>query len=550
MARKSRYNKPSKPPTSSHNIYKTGIYARLSVSDGDDVSESIANQINMATNYIHSSGDLLHVKTYIDDGYSGRNFNRPGFEEMMIDIQKGVINCVVVKDTSRLGRNYILVGELLDLKFPCQRVRFISINDQYDNVNDLGATLSPAMVFKNFMYDRESLATSKTISSTINALEQCGSFLPSSGSIPYGYLRDKANNTYVIDGEAAPVVETICKLRLDGLNFTAIAKQLNDRNIPSPGKLRFLRDQSSKETFRDALWVRKTVREILSDQVYIGNRVHGKMKKDRINGKKHYTDEKDWIIIKNAHPPIVSEDVFHSVQQMAENEVVSRSEQVKRADAAIDHRELFRGLIFCADCGKPMLASKSCSREGSTTASRIFYDCSNYRNSGRIRCSCHYILDQDVYSAVIRELDTLCDKFLAPGGIQSDETVCVTKLKEVESELGKISDVKNQCNCAIMELYERYILGELTKEAFSDLAQHHRSIRADAQARENLLLEQKYALEKQSNSLQICIDALQQYHDTKTLSHDTMGALVKRITIDVTRKIHIQFHMDNIKDTQ
>ena len=216
MARKSRVQKrvlPEEPIVQ----WKAGVYARVSVSDNREHGESILNQLKLAQEVLLSKPEITFVKNYIDDGYSGMNFNRAAFQSMLKDLESGIINCVIVKDISRIGRDYLGVGRLLQETFPVMEVRFISINDNYDNVDDIGQLLSLEMIIQSVMHYRTALDISKKITSAIDAKVQTGTFLPAAGSIPYGYLRDSKNNTYAIDQEVRSIIQRIFELRANGL---------------------------------------------------------------------------------------------------------------------------------------------------------------------------------------------------------------------------------------------------------------------------------------------------------------------------------------------
>lgn len=214
MARKSRYQSSINNPASPSSLAKAGIYTRLSVSAKNGDSESIINQFQIATNYIDHSEDLEYVKTYSDDGYTGRNFNRPGFQEMMQDAKAGLINCIIVKDISRLGRNYLTIGRLLYEVFPEQNIRFISINDNYDSAKNHNE--KELLIMLQSIIDQEvSMDISRRVSSAIDAKKKSGTFLPPSGSIPYGYLRDEKNCTYAIDEDTFLVVKRMSEINAE-----------------------------------------------------------------------------------------------------------------------------------------------------------------------------------------------------------------------------------------------------------------------------------------------------------------------------------------------
>ena len=254
MARKSKYlSAQPLPETSVH--YLAGQYGRLSVEDGDDTeSNSIGNQAKIADAFLAEYPDIQIVERYADNGYTGMNYNRPAFHQMMADVRSGKINCIIIKDISRLGRHFVETSELVEQIFPAMNVRLISVNDNYDSlVQDASAAASLTMPLKMVMNENYAKDISRKIRSSIHAQMHSGTYLPSSGSIPYGYLRNAAAVSYDIDEDTAPVVRRIFALRSEGVSFNAIAKQLNQEHIPSPAQLRYLRGMNSSAAYRDAL---------------------------------------------------------------------------------------------------------------------------------------------------------------------------------------------------------------------------------------------------------------------------------------------------------
>ena len=287
MARKSKYLS-AQPLLETSVHYLAGQYGRLSVEDGDDTeSNSIGNQAKIADAFLAEYPDIQIVERYADNGYTGMNYNRPAFHQMMADVRSGKINCIIIKDISRLGRHFVETSELVEQIFPTMNVRLISVNDNYDSlVQDAGAAASLTMPLKMVMNENYAKDISRKIRSSIHAQMRSGTYLPSSGSIPYGYLRNAAAASYDIDEEAAPVVRRIFTLRSEGVSFNAIAKQLNQEHIPSPAQLRYLRGMNSSAAYRDALWSRATIRKIVGSDVYIGNRTYGKIARNHLNEKK------------------------------------------------------------------------------------------------------------------------------------------------------------------------------------------------------------------------------------------------------------------------
>lgn len=530
MTRKSRYQNIPETSVSPTSLTKAGIYTRISVPDGDDVSESIANQIKITMNYINHSVDLEYVKTYTDDGYTGQNFDRPGFRQMMEDAKAGVINCIIVKDLSRLGRNYLVVGKLLLEDFPEMGVRFISVIDGYDNVakND---DVELRVILQSIIDQKVSTDTSQRVTSAIDAKKKAGTFLPPSGSIPYGYLRDEKNCTYAIDDDAFLVVKRIYHLRAQGYNITAICRELNERGIPSPSKLRYLRHQTKDETAKDALWNRATVRKILSDENYIGNRVHGKKKQDAPAAAKRRTTRDEWQIIENAHPAIISKELFEQVQAMNEKED-GQSECTTVSAPQNTKPNILKGKVFCGDCGKAMKAAKS----GSGAA---YYNCSSYKESGGTRCSNHYISEDAVLAAVTRAIE----KMLADGFLSGYSTKILTdyerQLANMDADIHQLSVKKEELSNALLETYEACISHRIMKDDFKNQRERLSAEHTECEIKERTLIAEKGRCTEQIGKLNRLISALREYQASCTLTKELVDAFIERISIFPQQRIEL-----------
>lgn len=405
MARKSKYNQSVTEENSvlKQRIYKVGVYRRLSVEDGEDeINNSIGNQKKIADDYVLHTPFLHIEKYYADNGYTGMNYKRPGFEEMMNDLYNGVIDTILVKDISRLGRHYILTSELVEKVFPSMKIRLICINDNYDSNEPNADSASLLLPIKMIMNDNYAKDYSKKIRSSINAKMGNGEFLPSAGSIPYGYIRNAEKVTFDIDEETAPVVRRIFEMRASGMSFNEIAKVLNSEEIPSPGNIRYLRGITKNEKYAKSNWIRGTIRKITNDLVYTGCRIHGRVKRDRLDQNKTRRGQDEWQIIENAHESIISTELFEQVKAVNEQEIKKRETFTKREEVEDDMRDVLRDKVFCGDCGSRMSGRKGLGRKTSNNPAFIFFDCNQYHDTGKMQCSSHYIRQEDIMSAISR----------------------------------------------------------------------------------------------------------------------------------------------------
>ena len=311
-----------------NNVWRVGAYLRLSVDDGDDKieSNSITNQRKLINQYCKSKDDLAILNYYEDDGFTGTDFNRPGFKELLSDIKENNINCVIVKDLSRFGRNYIEVGNYLEQVFPAYGIRFIAIGDNIDSYKDPNSLNNMVVPFKNLMNDEYARDISNKVKSVFRSKiandELCG------GGQPYGYIRGKnieGKSRFIVDPEPAEIVRKIFDYALEGYSKQQIADILNEMCVDSPSYYReiTLRKKQGKKinSFKSKnKWYESSINRILRNEVYVGDMIQNKTK--RINYKLHDAIKQprsEWSILKDAHEPIISREKFQLVQDIVLN---------------------------------------------------------------------------------------------------------------------------------------------------------------------------------------------------------------------------------------
>ena len=520
-----------------------GEYGRLSVEDGDDIEQnSIGNQQKIILHYLEEHPEIKLVDTYYDNGYTGMNYERPGFIRMFKDLKSGRINCVIVKDISRLGRHFVMTSEFVERTFPEMGVRLICINDSYDSMDGNADASALTMPLKMVMNDYYVKDISNKIRSSISAKMTGGEFIPAAGSIPYGYVRNAEFTTYDIDPEPAEVVKKIYQLRAGGESFNAIARILNEKNIPSPGKLRLLRGITKAKKYENALWIRGTIRKICSDQVYIGNRIHGKVKRDKVGLEKKRRNEEEWQVIENAHPAIISVPLYEKVQQINKEELQRRGKFEHRAECGNDYRDLFRGMVFCAECQSPMGAGKGCARPNAKTPSRIFYDCNGYRYSAHAQCSSHYVRQETLMQAVT---DTLNQQIQVAVDVEqlADRLKRMPKVilyqNDAESHYASVSAKRKN-----MEAKMEQLLIDLTQKVI-DRREYDYMKKQYAKKYEELLQEETKALSDiraKDAALSVTekwLDAIKKYQKIPSIDRGLLELLVARIEISEDRTIKI-----------
>lgn len=378
--------------------YKAAIYLRLSKEDGDFSfsgdkleSDSISNQRMLIMDYLKKHPEITVVDEYVDDGFTGANFERPDFNRMIDDVRAGRIDCIVVKDLSRFGREYIGSGEYIQKVFPKLGIRFIAINDNYDNAQPGAAENELVLPFKNLMNDSYCRDISIKVRTNLEAKRRSGQFVGT--RVVFGYMRSPDNkNQLVVDTEAAPVVQDIFKWKIEGLSPAQIADRLNENNVPSPieyKKAKGSKQRTAFQTKKVALWSAVAIYRILKNEMYCGTLVQGKTTSPNHKVKKTVAKpSNEWCRTENAHEAIISPAQFDLVQRIMLDDT--------RSPVGSNGVHPFSGKIFCADCNSPMV--RRVSRSGGREYS--YFICGGNK-SDKSFCSSHSIKESIVYETVL-----------------------------------------------------------------------------------------------------------------------------------------------------
>ena len=384
------------------NSYNACIYARLSRDDGDKLeSDSIINQKALIRDFLSKHPEIHVVSEKTDDGYSGVNFDRPAFQEMMEDIRSGKINCVVVKDLSRFGRNYIEAGNYIERVFPFLGVRFIAINDNYDSL-DRNQSDSLIIPFKNLINDAYCKDISVKIRSQLEIKRKKGQFIGAFAA--YGYLKDEEDhNKLVVDTYASEIVRAIFKWKIQGMSQGRIANKLNMQGVLCPMEYKLslgMKVQTNFRVHKKALWSSKTVTRILTNEIYTGVLIQGKVGTPNYKMKKIMPrDEADWIRVEGVIPVIIDRDMFDSVQMILAKDIRIAPEE--------DVVYPLSGFVKCADCGQNMVR-KSYNAGGKAYS---YFICST-RKAGK-GCSTHSISEEKLTDVVLqmvtKQIESVCE---------------------------------------------------------------------------------------------------------------------------------------------
>ena len=515
--------------------YNVGIYCRLSNDDErDGESVSIENQKLLLQSYVRQMG-WNEIDVYIDDGYTGTNFNRPGVQRLIEDAKAKRINLILVKDLSRFGRNYIEIGQYTDYLFPSIGCRFVALNNGVDTESNNGST--DVMCFLNLFNEFYSRDTSKKVKAVKRACAENGKFM---GTYPaYGYKRDNEDKHHlVIDEDTAPIVRRIFSMRATGMGFTGIAAQLNEEGIPSPGMLYYQRRGKADPRRVNHKWAGETVKHLIRNEVYIGNMVQGKTGTVSYKNKKLISKPEDeWIRVEGTHEPIISQEIWDTVQSIDQKRV--------RKNAASDGiRSVFTGIVYCAECGFKMRnhTEKFTYKDGSPGRYSSFI-CGNYARSGKSACTIHTIYENVLEQIVLEDIrekarfaahdpEMLAQHILRlkDKEAQSHRTSCEQELKAVKTRLDELERL-------MQSLYEDKYSGTVPQSVFQTLMRKYETERAEkAAALPELELKLKAHMENRQDAGR-WTEIIRQYTEITKLDESMLFALVDRIEVGEAQKV-------------
>jgi len=338
-------------------VYDTALYIRLSIGSEKESTNSIENQRNIMLNYIAKKPDFIVIKVYCDNGYSGTNFERPAFKEMMKDIKNGKIDCVIVKDLSRFGRNYLEVGRYIEHILPSMNIRLIAINDNYDSI-DIKKNEGFILVLKNLINSAYSQDISKKVKSQIKVQQKKGNYI--GAYPPYGYLKDpEIKYRLVVDQTVVEVVKNIFRWRVEGKATTKIAGKLNEKGVSTHYKHLVELGIIKNDKYINALWTDSRITNILKNRVYLGHMEQGKTKTTICGSqKREKVAKEEWHVVENTHEAIITQEMFYRVEKIN----FDKSTKTKQNIATVSPEKIFKGVVICGHCGLRVKTRKVKSR--------------------------------------------------------------------------------------------------------------------------------------------------------------------------------------------
>lgn len=446
MARKSRTLSPTIIAEKKERIYKVGLYVRLSVLDsGKKDSDTVENQEIILRRFIENKPYFSLFSVYIDNGETGVNFDRSDFERLVEDIKSGRIDCVIVKDLSRFGRNYIEAGEYLEKIFPFLGVRFIAINDGYDSI-DPATSDSLSMHLKNLVNDIYARDISAKISPVLRAKQERGEFIGAWAA--YGYLKsDEDKHKLVIDDDVSHIVRDIFHWRLLGHSYQWIACKLVELGIPSPSQYRYSKGIVKDTRFANAPWRIQTVKGILTNEVYLGHMVQGRKRESLFCGQKQTPVPKDqWIIVRNTHESIIDEHIFSKVQEINEQATIAYTAKLERFSEIENTENILKSLVRCGNCGTLLTRYKNV-RENKRTTHKFHvwysYICPVHATNTS-RCSFISIPEKDLIAAVYEVIKVQIMTALDMEKLIQSAKNRTAVLTEKQNVQAKIQQVRNE----------------------------------------------------------------------------------------------------------
>lgn len=521
-------------------IWQAALYVRLSREDGDkEESDSVINQKELLQQYVALEPDIVIHDVYMDDGWSGTNFERPDFIRMMTDIRNDEVDCVIVKDLSRFGRNYIDVGQYIEKIFPLMNIRFISVTDNLDSVKNPQTMNNIIVPFKNLINDEYCRDISNKVRSSLDMKRKQGKHIGSFAC--YGYKKDPDDHNHlVIDDEAAEIVRDIFRWYISGMSILSIAQKLNRMGIPNPSnykKMQGLHYKNRYEKMSSGKWPDSSVRRILGNQMYIGNLVQGILKVKSYKVQVAQRQEKDdWIVVENTHEPIISKEDFEVVQELLERNT--------RKAPAMTKVYLFSGFIKCGDCGRSMSRKEHHHDYGDYT----YYVCTTHTKIDKTACSKHTTradkLEKIVLASIQTQVALAVDMDEAIKSINTNE-----KTNKESARLNKmLEQAKNEVEKAermMLDLYPDWKSGVISKEEYIELKKRFDIQKKNSLNRVQDLQNKIGEVKKGQDGSNQFIENFIKYRNIDKLTREVIVALIDMIYIYEDNNIKIIFKYQN-----
>lgn len=526
-------------------IYHAAGYARLSLEDkGRPGADTIESQKELVRNYIEAQPDMEFTAMHCDNGYTGTSFSRPGFDSLMQDVKDGKIDCIVVKDLTRFGRNYREAGNYIERIFPFMGVRFVALTDHFDTLDAERTDDGYIVPLKNMLNEMFSRDMSKKVSTALAAKQKRGELVGARWAA-YGY-RKCADDPHRIepDGETAPVVQEIFRMRADGMSYHKIARELNRRGIPAPSRYHYLKGDTKCARYADVVWQPQVAERILANEVYLGHMVQGRWPRSVFGQKqRHMASEQEWVIVRNTREPLVDEGTFHTVREMAARQKAAYRERLGKNDGLDRKTNLLRKLVFCAECGRVMPYKRNVWDNGKKKLCYYNYICQSHEDDIK---SCHVkgirgdaLLDM-LWELLKKQMD-LAEKL----NIKASEIRSSAEWKAENAAAGRecISAGKELERLRMLydSLYPMYADEKaLTEQEYMQMKQDYRMRIAQAEKTLETMEEKKRerAVRIEENPW---LKACTAYREDTGVTEEMAHALISRIEVHADKSISVSF---------
>ena len=514
--------------------YHAGLYIRLSKEDeSEGPSQSVQNQESLLREFVQQHR-LSVYDTYIDDGWSGTNFDRPAFQRMIADIEAKKVNMVITKDLSRLGRDYILTGHYMERYFPEHRVRYISLLDGIDTgVDSTANDITPFRAIMNDMYAKD---ISKKIKSVKRDKQRKGQFI--GGKPVYGYkMHPTEKNKIVIDEEVAPIVRRIFALALSGMSCRNIAALLNQERVPTPATYANL--PVARPGPYTGLWSSERISDMLQNETYIGNMVQGRSVKISYKSKKCLKQNPaNWVVVEGTHEPLVDLETFQKVRMLINSRKYTRSRT---------YDFLLKGLIFCHECGYPLAVLNRKNAKGEDV---LYFVCRTYQRFTKAGvCTCHSIKEKTVTDAVIAKVREVCQAYLNPDELLPAAQKAVenaSKQSSMETELQTLQSKIDSLTANLDRMYTDRLSGLLPEADFQRIFSRIKLEREQLEEkRQELELRQKSPVRGEDRAREL----VQRFIETAGESRELLVSLIERVELTEDKEIIIKFRFAQLDET-
>ncbi len=520
--------------------YRAAIYLRLSKEDGDSFlsgkqeSDSIGNQRELIRHYLKEHPEIIAAREFVDDGYTGTNFDRPDFQRMMGAVRSGEINCILVKDLSRFGRDYVESGKYLEKIFPQLGIRFIAVNDRYDSGEPASMADSMILPFRNLINDSYSRDTSMKTRTNLDAMRRSGHFV--ANFTVYGYLRDPEDkHRMIVDEQAAPVVRDIFRWKIEGWSIGRIAAHLSGLGILPPSgykRANGIRHATPFGSGAQAAWSYVAVKRILSNEVYTGVLVQGKRTTPNYKVKKSVCrKESEWARVEGTHEAIIPRSQYDLVQQLLLEDTRTRPE-----GTAVP---LFAGRIFCKRCGSTMTRKTV----NSGVKKYIYYVCSANKKD-RKSCSSQMIAENQLEAAVLATVQAQVQALLdMDKALENAESLCWERreLDQLTANIARQEGQIRKCERLKLDAYTDFKDGLLTREEFWQLKESYSGQIAAAQEAIRCSERGRQHIRECADGQQGWLAQFRQYRGLRELTRPVVVHLIEHILVSQDKQIEVRF---------